>query len=76
MIGAPKVKAVDTSAAGDDFNAAFAVGLMTFASALEGARFASSATDICVTCAGAQQSLASRAEVEQAMAENTPLHNC
>jgi len=67
--GAPKVTAVDTTAAGDSFNAAFAVGLMTFGSPTESARFATCAAAICVTRAGAQPSLATRDEVEQAMSE-------
>jgi len=69
MIGAPRVEAVDTTAAGDSFNAAFAVGLMNLASPIESGRFASAAAAICVTRGGAQPSLAFRDEVEHALAK-------
>lgn len=57
------VKAVDSTAAGDAFNAAFAVALVEGRSTVEAARFASAAAAISVTRVGAQESMASRAEV-------------
>ena len=62
-LGAPKVQAVDTTAAGDAFNGAFAVALMQGLSLQESGRFATAAAAISVTRAGAQPSLASRGEV-------------
>jgi ribokinase len=59
------VKAVDTTAAGDAFNGAFATALMLGMEKLEAARFASAAAAISVTRAGAQPSMPSRAEVEE-----------
>jgi ribokinase len=63
VIPAPAVTAVDTTAAGDAFNAAFAVGLMSGYGAIESARFATAAAAISVTRSGAQPSLATRSEV-------------
>lgn len=57
------VQAVDTTAAGDAFNAAFAVGLMQGYGPVESARFATAAAAISVTRAGAQPSLATKSEV-------------
>jgi ribokinase len=59
------VEAIDTTAAGDAFNGAFATGLMLQMSASEGARFAAAAAAISVTRAGAQPSMPRREEVEQ-----------
>jgi ribokinase len=67
VIPAPAVTAVDTTAAGDAFNAAFAVGLMSGYGAIGSARFATTAAAISVTRAGAQPSLASRSEVMSAL---------
>jgi ribokinase len=58
------VKAVDTTAAGDAFNGAFATALMLGKDPVESARFASAAAAISVTRPGAQPSMASRDEVE------------
>jgi ribokinase len=57
------VIAVDTTAAGDTFNGAFATGLMIGKTELESARFAAAAAAISVTRAGAQPSMPSLAEV-------------
>jgi ribokinase len=65
LISAYKVTAVDTTAAGDAFNGAFATGLMLGMSAEEAASFASAAAAISVTRPGAQPSMPSRDEVEQ-----------
>ena len=58
------VKAVDTTAAGDCFNAAFAVALTRGSEPREAARYASAAAAISVTREGAQPSLPSGAEVD------------
>jgi ribokinase len=58
------VKAVDTTAAGDAFNGAFAASLMTGKGAAESARFAAAAAAVSVTRAGAQGSMASMEEVQ------------
>ena len=69
------MNAVDTTAAGDCFNAAFAVALTRGNPPADAARYAAAAAAISVTRAGAQPSLPSSAEVEaflaQAEAENT-----
>ena len=66
-IAAVRVHAVDATAAGDAFNAAFAVWLMNGHTALDSARFAVAAAAISVTRRGAQPSLASRDEVSAAL---------
>ena len=58
------VTAVDTTAAGDCFNAAFAVALTRGKPPAVAARYAAAAAAISVTRAGAQPSLPSAAEVE------------
>ncbi len=58
------VEATDTTAAGDVFNGAFAVGLLRGRTAVESARFASAAAAISVTRPGAQRSAPTMAEVE------------
>jgi len=63
FVPARTVQAVDTTAAGDAFNAAFAVRLMQGYSPVESAGFASAAASISVTRVGAQPSLATSKEV-------------
>jgi ribokinase len=63
------VNAVDTTAAGDCFNAAFAVALTRGNPPAEAARYAAGAAAISVTRAGAQPSLPSSSEVEAFLAE-------
>jgi ribokinase len=63
FIPAYKVQAVDTTAAGDAFNGAFAVGLMRGMEARDSAAFACAVAGISVTRAGAQPSMPSEAEV-------------
>lgn len=63
-----KVAALDTTAAGDAFNGAFAVGLMRGMPVDECARFASAAAALAVTRCGAQPSLATLKEVSEFMA--------
>lgn len=69
FIPAYAVKAVDTTAAGDAFNGAFAVGLMLGKSSKESARFASAVAAISVTRHGAQPSMPSAEEVERFIEE-------
>jgi ribokinase len=59
------VNAVDSTAAGDAFNGAFATGLMIGKSPIESAQFASAAAAISVTRAGAQPSMPEMEEVER-----------
>jgi ribokinase len=59
-----RVKAVDTTAAGDAFSGALAVRLAEGAALPEAARFAVAAAAVSVTRLGAQSSLPHRAEVE------------
>lgn len=63
-VAAPKVHAIDTTAAGDAFNAAFAVGLMRGQDAVSSASFAAQAAAISVTREGAQPSLATAKEID------------
>ncbi len=62
-IPAFKVKAIDTTAAGDAFNGAFAVGLVSGKSAIDSARYACAVAAISVTRRGAQPSMPNAAEV-------------
>jgi ribokinase len=59
------VTAVDTTAAGDAFNGAFAVGLSEGRDPVDAARFAAMAAAISVTRRGAQPSMPTRAEIDQ-----------
>jgi ribokinase len=63
------VNAVDTTAAGDCFNAAFAVALTRGKPPVDAARYAAAAAAISVMRAGAQPSLPSSAEVEGFLAQ-------
>ena len=58
-----QVKAVDTVAAGDTFNGAFAVALTEGQSVVEAVYFAVKAASIAVTRPGAQSSVPHRSEV-------------
>ncbi len=60
-----KVKAVDTTAAGDVFNGALAVALGEGKPLLDAVRFANAAAAISVTRLGAQPSAPTRAEIER-----------
>ena len=68
------VQAVDTTAAGDAFNGAFAVGLLIEKDPTASARFATAAAALSVTRAGAQPSMPSRPEVEALLAAHTNMH--
>ena len=59
------VRAVDTTAAGDAFNGAFAVGILLGKDPVASARFATAAAALSVTRAGAQPSMPTRAEVDR-----------
>ena len=63
---APKVQAVDTTAAGDVFNAGLAVGLSEGMDLSAACQFANRAAAVSVTRRGAQPAAPSRAEVEAA----------
>lgn len=63
-VPAQAVKAVDTTAAGDSFVAAFAVGLSEGKSVQEALAFATKVSSIVVTKAGAQTSIPNRSEVD------------
>ena len=65
LVGGFRVKAVDTTAAGDVFNGALAVALGEGQSLLDAARFANAAAAISVTRRGAQPSAPSRREIER-----------
>jgi ribokinase len=69
-IDAFPVDAVDTTAAGDVFNGAFAVGLAENMPIAKALRFANAAAAISVTRRGAQPSAPSRAEVEVMLQES------
>jgi ribokinase len=71
LIPACPVQAVDTTAAGDCFVGALAVGLCEGKSLLAAAEFASAAAAISVTRDGAQPSLPYREEVAQFMRERS-----
>jgi ribokinase len=59
-----RVRAVDTTAAGDVFNGALAVALSEGEPLMEAVRFANAAAAVSVTRAGAQPSVPCRAEIE------------
>lgn len=68
-IGATRVEAVDTTAAGDTFNGVLAVGVAEGRSLARAAREASVAAAISVTRMGAQTAAPTRAEVEAFISE-------
>jgi ribokinase len=63
-----KMKAVDTTAAGDIFNGALAVALAENKALPEAVRFANAAAAISVTRMGAQPSAPKRREIERLLA--------
>ena len=65
-----KVKAVDTTAAGDTFCGALAVALVEDKSLKEALQFASAAAAISVTRMGAQPSAPTRKEIDKFLKEN------
>ena len=66
-----QVQAVDTVAAGDCFNGAFAVALLEGNDPWQAARFANAAAALCVTRKGAQAAMPSRNEVEKLLQERS-----
>ncbi|MES2393128.1 MAG: ribokinase [Acidobacteriota bacterium] len=70
-IPAYDMQAVDTTAAGDAFNGAFAMAVMRGQSPVESARFAVAAAGISVTREGAQPSLASQGEVDAVLFQDS-----
>ena len=64
VVEAMKVKAVDTTAAGDTFNGALAVALSEEMPVLQAVKFASQAAAISVTRMGAQASVPYRSEIK------------
>jgi len=68
-----KVKVVDTTAAGDCFNAALAVALSEGITARNALRFANAAGALACTKLGAQASLPTRAEVDRFLKKSRPM---
>jgi ribokinase len=68
LVPAFRVKAIDTTAAGDVFNGALAVALSENKSIVDAARFANAAAALSVTKLGAQPSAPYRAEIEYLLA--------
>lgn len=64
-----KVDAIDTVAAGDCFNGAFAVALLEGKDPWQAASFACAASAICVTRRGAQASMPTRSDVDAILQE-------
>lgn len=71
QLEAISVEAIDTTAAGDAFNGAFAVGLQLGKTVRESARFATAAAALSVTRSGAQPSMPSLEEVEQLLVKTS-----
>ena len=65
LLPAYSVQAVDTTAAGDAFNGAFAVALLNGQDPLESASWASAVAAISVTRPGAQASMPTALEVDR-----------
>ncbi|WP_130838574.1 ribokinase [Lachnoclostridium sp. Marseille-P6806] len=65
VVDAVKVRAIDTTAAGDCFNGAFAVALSEGMDVMQAIRFANIASSITVTREGAQEAIPDRKSVDQ-----------
>ncbi len=72
LVSAFSVDAIDTTAAGDAFNAGFATALMLGKAPLDSATFAAAVAAISVTRRGAQPSMPSMAEVEEFIRNKAP----
>jgi ribokinase len=70
LLPAHSVRAVDTTAAGDAFNGAFAVALLNGQDSLSSASWASAVAAISVTRPGAQSSMPTLAEVDRFLEES------
>jgi ribokinase len=68
-----KVNVVDTTAAGDAFNGALAVGLAENMDLAEALRFANAAGALATTARGAQPSLSRRQDVERLIRSGSPV---
>jgi ribokinase len=64
-VAAPKVNALDTTAAGDEFNGAFAVAIAEDSGLVDACRFAAHAAALSVTRLGSQASMPSRQEFDR-----------
>jgi ribokinase len=71
FVPAPSVEAVDTTAAGDAFNGAFAVGLVKGWSPKDSATFATAVAAVSVTRRGAQRSMPTLEETERFMIQHS-----
>ena len=71
IVPAFKVKAVDTTAAGDVFNGALAVALTDKKELVDAVKFASAASALSVMKLGAQTSAPSKEEIEDFLAKNS-----
>ena len=69
FVPAYKVRAIDSTAAGDAFNGAFATALVRGQSPVDGAAWASAVAAISVTRPGAQPSMPTQQEVESFLAQ-------
>jgi ribokinase len=65
FVSAPRVEAIDTTAAGDVFNGALAVAYSDGAGLVEACRFAVRAASLSVTRRGAQPSAPTRSELKE-----------
>jgi ribokinase len=74
FVPAYKVRAVDTTAAGDAFNGAFATALVRGEDPIDAAAWASAVAAISVTRPGAQPSMPNPEEVERFLAQNPRSH--
>jgi len=74
LIAAPKVKAVDTTAAGDVFNAGLAVALSEGLDLAAACRFANHAAALSVTRLGAQAAVPNRADVNEFLKTNQTIN--
>ncbi|MHB1960487.1 MAG: ribokinase [Acidobacteriaceae bacterium] len=72
QVTAPPVDVVDTTAAGDALNGAFAVAMMLGKTPLESVQFAVAAASISVTRSGAQPSMPTMAEVSRLLEDKQP----
>ena len=67
MLAPPKVKAVDTTGAGDSFNGVLLTALAEGKDLFEAARYANVAGALSVTKPGAAPAMAYRADIDQMM---------
>ena len=71
LVPAFRVRAIDTTAAGDVFNGALAVALAETKPLQEAVRFASAAAALSTTKIGAQPSIPFRKEIEDFLRESS-----